>query len=159
MNAPEAIEAYGRTIFCRKPLKPSNLKIDRSKRAEFLKNLTDGKKEKNVLDSFPPSSFDLEAFKSEFLEEKNKNNVMEQFWKEFDPKGYSSWWMEYKNLPSQGKSLFRMHNSKNFFLERIEDYFKEYAFGIHGISGDEESYKVRGVWLWSYGEEMKYQKK
>ena len=150
MNTPEAIEAYGRTILCRKQIKSLNLKIDRSKRTEFLKNLVDGKKEKNVLDSLPPSSFDLEAFKREFLEgeNENKNNVLEKFWREFDPKGYSLWWMEYQNLTSQGKSLFRMNNSKNFFLERIEEDFKDYAFGIHGVYGDKEGYKVRGVWLW-----------
>ena len=147
MNTPEAIEAYGRTILCKKQLKSLNLKIDKSKRAEFLKKIANGKKE-NVLDSLPPSSFNLEEFKTEFLEEKNKNNVMEKFWKKFDPKGYSLWWMEYQNLDSQGKSLFRMNNSKNFFLERIDEDFKVYSFGIHGVYGDGEGYKVRGVWLW-----------
>ena len=72
MNAPEAIEAYGRTILCRKPLKPSNLKIDRSKRAEFLKNLADGKKEKNVLDSLPPSSLIQKHLNQNFQKKKIK---------------------------------------------------------------------------------------
>ena len=150
MNTPEAIEAYGRTILCKKPLKPLNIKIDRNKkREEFLnKNYPDRKKE-NPLDSLPPSSFDLDSFKNEYFNEKNdKNKTMEKFWKDFDPKGYSLWKMEYQNLESEGKKLFRMNNSKNFFLERIDKDFKDYAFGVHGVYGNEGDYKVRGLWLW-----------
>ena len=150
MNTPEAIEAYGRTILCKKQIKSLNLKIDRSKRRELLKKEMPGIiKEKNPLDYLPPSSFDLERFKNEFLEEKgNKDKIMEKFWKYFDPKGYSLWFMEYQNLKSEGKNLFRMINSKNFFLERIDEDFNNYAFGIHGVYGDKGDYKVRGVWLW-----------
>ena len=42
---------------------------------------------------------------------------MDKFWKEFDPKGYSLWKMEYQNLESEGKKLFRMNNSKKNFLK------------------------------------------
>ena len=150
MNTPEAIEAYGRTILCKKPLRPLNIKIDRNKkREEFLnKNYPDRKKE-NPLDSLPPSSFDLDSFKNEYFNEKNdKNKTMEKFWKDFEPKGYSLWKMEYQNLESEGKKLFRMNNSKNFFFERIDKDFKDYAFGVHGVYGNEGDYKVRGVWLW-----------
>ena len=38
MKSPEAIEAYGRTILCKKQLRPLNIKIDRSKRLELFKN-------------------------------------------------------------------------------------------------------------------------
>jgi len=150
MNSPEAIKAYGRTILCKKQIKPLNIKIDRSKKIESFKKESEGKKEKNPLDSLPPSSFDLDTFKNEFLNEKdgNKKKMMEKFWKEFDPKGYSLWWMEYKNLETEGKKLFRTNNSKNFFLERLDEDFKRFAFGIHGVYGHEGDYKVRGVWLW-----------
>ena len=147
MNTPEAIEAYGRTILCKKQIKPLNIKIDRTKR---LEHYTKGKKDKNPLDSLPPSSFDLDSFKSSYLEQKpeSKKEIMEKLWKEFDPKGFSLWWMEYQNLESEGKKLFRMNNSKNFFLERIDEDFKDYALGVHGVYGNEGVYKVRGVWLW-----------
>ena len=150
MNSQEAIEAYGRTILCKKPMRPLNIKIDRAKRLESFKKETTSKKEKNILDSLPPSSFDLEAFKKEFMNEKggNKDKIMEKFWQNFDPKGYSLWWMEYKNLETEGKKLFRTNNSKNFFLERLDDDFKGYSFGIHGVYGNKGDYKVRGVWLW-----------
>ena len=134
MKSPEAIEAYGRTILCKKQLRPLNIKIDRSKRLELFKN-SKVKKEINPLDSLPSSSFNLEQFKTDFMEEKgNKDEIMKKFWKEFDPKGYSLWWLEYQNLSMEGKKLFRMKNSKNF--------------GIHGVYGKEGDYKVKGLWLW-----------
>ena len=146
MNSPEAMEAYGRTILCKKQIKPFNVKFDKNK----LSNEGKKEKEKNPLDSLPPSPFDLESFKQEFFEDKSnhKDKAMEKFWKDFDPKGYSLWWVEYQNLESEGKKLFRTKNSKNFFLERLDDDFRRFAFGIHGVYGNEGNYKVRGVWLW-----------
>ena len=155
MKSPEAIEAYGRTILCKKQLRPLNIKIDRSKRLELFKN-SKVKKEINPLDSLPSSSFNLEQFKTDFMEEKgNKDEIMKKFWKEFDPKGYSLWWLEYQNLSMEGKKLFRMKNSKNFFLERIDEDFKNYAFGIHGVYGKEGDYEVKGLWLWRGNEIQK----
>jgi elongation factor 1-gamma len=105
MKSPEAIEAYGRTILCKKQLRPLNIKIDRSKRLELFKN-SKVKKEINPLDSLPSSSFNLEQFKTDFMEEKgNKDEIMKKFWKEFDPKGYSLWWLEYQNLSMEGKKI------------------------------------------------------
>ena len=148
MNSPEAIEAYGRTILCKKQIKPLNIKFDKNKLSNEGKH--GAKKEKNPLDFLPPSSFDLVSFKQEFFKDKSnhKDKAMEKFWKEFDPKGYSLWWMEYQNLDTEGKKLFRTKNSRNFFLERLDDDFKRFAFGIHGVYGNEGDYKVRGVWLW-----------
>ena len=140
MTTQEAIDAYGRTILCKKQLKPLEIKIE--------------KKEKNPLDFLPPSKFDIKNFKQEFFENKNKNQVMLKFWKEFDKKGYSLWFLEYQNLESETKKLFRMKNSKNFFLERIDEDFKEYAFGIQGVYGNNNNeYKIRGIWMWR-GEEI-----
>ena len=38
MKSPEAIEAYGHTILCKKQLQPLNIKSDRNKRLELFKN-------------------------------------------------------------------------------------------------------------------------
>ena len=81
---------------------------------------------------------------------------MEKFWKEFDPKGYSLWWMEYKNLPSQGKSLFRMNNSKNFFQKELKIISKNMLLGYMEFMGMKKVIKLEE---YGYGEEMKYQKK
>ena len=145
MNTQEAIEAYGRTLLCKKQLKPLEIKTEKNKnKAEIKKEI---KKEKNPLDSLLPSKFDIKKFKKDFFEDNNKKNVMENFWKEFDNKGYSLWFIEYQNLESEGKKLFRMKNSKNFFLERIDDDFKKYSFGVHGVYGNNNEFKVRGLWM------------
>ena len=146
MNSQEAIKAYGRTLLCKKQLKPMDIKIEKNK--NNIKNKKENIKEKNSLDLLPPSKFDIKKFKKEFFENKNKKNVMEKFWKEFDNKGYSLWLMEYNNLESEGKKLFRMKNSKNFFLERIDENFKNYSFGVHGVYGNNNEYKVKGLWIW-----------
>ena len=146
MNSQEAIKAYGRTLLCKKQLKPMDIKVEKNKNNN--KNKKENIKEKNSLDLLPPSKFDIKKFKKEFFENKNKKNEMEKFWKEFDNKGYSLWLMEYNNLESEGKKLFRMKNSKNFFLERIDENFKNYAFGVHGVYGNNNEYKVKGLWMW-----------
>ena len=127
MNTQEAINAYGRTILCKKQLKPLDINNEIQKKA---------------------SKFDINNFKQDFMNNKNKKNIMEKFWKEFDSKGYSLWKIEYKNLEKEGKSLFRMKNSKNFFLERIDEDFKKYSFGIHGVYENNNEYKVIGLWIW-----------
>ena len=145
MNTQEAIEAYGRTLLCKKQLKPLDIKIEKNK------NKNEPKKEikkENPLDFLPPSKFDLDNFKKDFCENSNKKEVMEKFWKDFDPKGYSLWLIEYQNLESEGKKLFRMKNSKNFFLERFDDDFKRYSFGVHGVYGNNNEFKVKGLWMW-----------
>ena len=145
MNTQEAIEAYGRTLLCKKQLKPLDIKIEKNK------NKNEPKKEikkENPLDFLPPSKFDLDNFKKEFCENSNKKEVMEKFWKDFDPKGYSLWLIEYQNLKSEGKKLFRMKNSKNFFLEIFDDDFKRYSFGVHGVYGNNNEFKVKGLWMW-----------
>ena len=145
MNTSEAIEAYGRTLLCKKQLKPLEIKIEKTKNKKETKKEI---KKENPLDLLPPSKFDLNNFKKEFCENGNKKEAMEKFWKDFDPKGYSLWLIEYQNLESEGKKLFRMKNSKNFFLERFDDDFKKYSFGVHGVYGNNNEFKVKGLWMW-----------
>lgn len=153
MNTKEAIDAYGRTILCKKQLKPFEIKKEKKINKILDKNnnnISDNKeikKEKNILDSLPPSKFDLNNFKKEFFSNTNKNEVMSNFWNHYDPNGYSLYLIEYENLPSESTKLFRMKNSKNFFLERFDENFKNYSFGIHGVYSANNEYKIRGVWL------------
>ena len=147
MNTQEAIDAYGRTLLCKKQLKPLEIKIVK-KTNKINEEKQEIKKEKNPLDFLPPSKFDLAGFKEDFFENDNKKEVMKNFWKQFDPKGYSLWFIEYQNLESESNKLFRMKNSKNFFLERFDDDFKQYSFGIHGVYNNNNEYKIRGVWMW-----------
>ena len=167
MNSKEAIKAYGKTVLCKIPVKPfmdkiithkekskddnKHIKKDKNenKKEEEEENtsIPSTKKEKNPLDLLPPSKFNLDDFKRSFLNNKNKSEAIKKFWEDFDPEGYSFWWMEYQNPPQEGKILFRTSNAKNFFLQKL-DSFRKYCFAVHGVYGEEGDYKIRGVWMW-----------
>ena len=113
--------------------------------------------ENNPLDSLPPSKFDLEKFKPEFLKNTNKKSSMKNFWKNYDPEGYSLWYIEYNNDPNECVTLFRTSVIKGGILEQLE-YFKKYCFGVFGVYGADADYKIRGCLLWrgqEIPEEMK----
>ncbi len=158
METPEAKKAYGRTLLCKQPVrayvKPKEDKKKEEKKKEEKKKEEKKEEEpkpkpkpKNPLDELPPSKLELEVFKRAFLNNKDKEDAMNKFWELYDPEGYSLWWMEYQNLPEEGKVLFRTSNSKGMFLQKL-DNFRKYAFAVHGVYGSEGDYKIRGVWMW-----------
>ena len=104
------------------------------------------KKKVNPLDLLPPSKLELETFKRAFLNNKDKEDAMKKFWEVYDPEGYSLWWLEYQNLPSECKVLYRTSNSKGMFLQKC-DTLRRYAFAVHGVYGVEDDYKIRGLWM------------
>ena len=120
------------------PYEPSMLETDRFK----LK-----KKENNPLDALPPSKFDLEKFKKEFLANTDKKTAMDNFWKEYDSDGYSLWHIEYNNEPSECITLFRTVVIKGDILLQLE-YFKKYCFGVLGVYGGDGDYKISGCMVW-----------
>lgn len=168
MSSPEAIKAYGRTILCKNPVKPyiapetekNKENTNKDKKEEASEKKEKKKKEENAneeeekpapkkvnpLDLLPPSKMDLDAFKREFLNNKNKVDAMKKFWEVYDPEGYSLWWIEYQMLPTEGKILFRTSNSKSYFLQKL-DSFRKYCFAVHGVYGTDGDYKIRGVWM------------
>ena len=103
--------------------------------------------ENNPLDSLPESKFDLGKFKSDFLNNSNKKSAMKNFWKNYDPEGYSLWYIEYNNEPSECITLFRTCIIKGDILEQLK-YFKKYCFGVLGAYGGDGDYKIRGCLLW-----------
>ena len=107
--------------------------------------------ENNPLDSLPPSKFDLEKFKPEFFKNTNKKGAMKNFWKNYDPEGYSLWYIEYNNEPNECVTLFRTCVIKGGILEQLQ-YFKKYCFGVLGVYGADADYKIRGCLLWRGGE-------
>ena len=181
-ESPEAIKAYGKTVLCKAPVKAAVLekkdkkdkkdkkedkkkdeKKKEDKKKEDENKEGEGEEEKpkkkkvNPLDELPPSNLNLENFKRAFLNNKDKKDAMEKFWAEYDPKGYSLWWLEYQNLDSECKIGFMTSNNKGMFLQKL-DNFRKYAFAVHGVYGVEGDYKVRGVWMWrgtEIPEEMK----
>ena len=158
LNTPETDKVYGKILLCNQPLKPyisekKEVKTEKKEEKKKEKNEEKNKekeepkpKKKNPLDELPPSSLELETFKRAFLNNKNKEDAMKKFWEVYDPKGYSIWWLEYQNLPTECKILFRTSNSKGMFLQKC-DALRRYAFAVHGVYGVENDYKVRGVWM------------
>jgi len=154
LNTPEVDKVYGKILLCNQPLKPfiSEKKEEKKDKNEDKPKEKNEEKEvkkppkKNPLDELPPSPLELETFKRAFLNNKDKEDAMKKFWEIYDPQGYSIWWLEYQNLPSECKILYRTSNSKGMFLQKC-DALRRYAFAVHGVYGVENDYKVRGVWM------------
>ena len=151
----EVKKAYGKILLCNQPLKPFIKEEKQEKKPEKKpEKHEDTKKEEppkekkkvNPLDELPPSKLELESFKRAFLNNKDKEDAMNKFWEIYDPEGYSLWWVEYQNLPSECKILYRTSNSKGMFLQKC-DAVRRYAFAVHGVYGVENDYKVRGMWM------------
>ena len=181
MNTSEAINAYGRTILCKNSIKPYNgiinkniEKIDNNQKKDKKENIQKNKEikkekepyipsilelprynikpiENNILDLLPESKFDLDKFKIEFLKNNNKKNGMKYFWKNYDPDGYSLWFIEYNNDINECITLFRTCIIKGNILEQLK-YFKKYCFGVLGVYGNDSDYKIRGCLLWKGNE-------
>jgi elongation factor 1-gamma len=105
------------------------------------------KKEKNPLDALPPTTFNLFDFKTLFVNAANKQEALDFFWKNYDAAGYSIWFIEYEKAEGEGKVLFLTNNLMNGFIQRL-DHFRKYAFGVHGVYGEEPNLEIRGIWLW-----------
>ena len=163
LNTPETDKVYGKVLLCNQPLKPfipekkEEEKKEQPKKEQHKKEQPkkeapkeeapkEEKKKKNPLDLLPPSKLELEVFKRAFLNNKNKEDAMNKFWEVYDPEGYSLWHLEYQNLPTECKILFRTSNSKSMFLQKC-DPLRRYSFAAHGVYGVEDDYKIRGVWM------------
>ena len=104
-------------------------------------------KEKNALDSLPPSPFNLFDFKTLIVNAPDKKVATETFLQQFDPQGYSVWRMEYEKAEGEGNVLFLTSNLMNGFLQRLET-FRKYSFGVVGVYGNEPDLQIRGCWVW-----------
>jgi len=105
-------------------------------------------KSKNPLDELPPSPFQLDPFKKEFLNTKQQKEYLQQtFWSNYDPKGYSIWFIHYNKDEDQGKIPFKTINLKSNFLQKLEK-FRRYAFSVYGVYGQAPDLEVEGVWMW-----------
>ena len=162
LNTPETDKVYGKVLLCNQPVKPyicekkeekhEDKKKEKKeekkaeKKEEEEKKEEKPKKKQNPLDLLPPSKLELETFKRAFLNNKDKEDAMKKFWEIYDPEGYSLWHLEYQNLPTECKVLFRTSNSKGMFLQKC-DALRRYAFATHGVYGVEDDYKIRGLWM------------
>jgi elongation factor 1-gamma len=81
------------------------------------------------------------------MNSRDRKTTLAEQWAKFDKKGFSFYWMQYQNLPSEGKVLFKTNNACSMFLQKL-DTFRKYCFAVYGVYGVEEDYVCRGVFMW-----------
>lgn len=105
------------------------------------------KSEKNPLDLLPASAFNLFDFKTLYVNAVDKKEALDFLWKNLDINGFSLWKLKYDKAEGEGTVTFMTCNLMNGFLQRL-DTFRKYAFGVHGVYGEEPSLEIKGCWLW-----------
>jgi elongation factor 1-gamma len=74
-------------------------------------------KKKNPLDELPPTTLDLDSFKKDFLNTKDKRGALDRLWNSYDVNGWSIWFLHYNKSGDQGKIMFKTCNLKSNFLQ------------------------------------------
>lgn len=85
-------------------------------------------------------------FKTYIVNEKDRKKGVAEFWKVYDPKGFSLWHVKYDKYEGDGEKLYLTSNLKDMFLGKC-DAFRKYVFGTYGVYGEEGCYDLKGVWL------------
>ncbi len=131
----------------KKPSAAAPAKTEKPVETENDAEEKEDKRKKNELDLLTPSNFVLDDFKKEFMNSKDRAEVLKGFWSKYDSEGYSLWHIHYQKCGDQGKVLFKTANLKTLFLQKLEK-LRRYAFGVHGVYGTEPDLEVEGVWMW-----------
>jgi len=138
---------------CQKTIKPQLPPKEEKKAAAAVKkeekkdDMPAVLKETNPLDALPPTPFDLYAFKTFFVNcPDRKGEGMKFFFENYDPAGYSIYFIHYDKYEGEGTITYQTLNMLNGFLQRI-DHFRKHCFAMHAMIGDEPSLEIEGVWL------------
>jgi len=104
--------------------KPQEKKVEQPKQQPINSSTTpipveEEKKEKktNPLDELPPTTLDLDSFKKDFLNTKDKRAALDRMWSSYDTNGWSIWFLHYNKSGDQGKIMFKTCNLKSNFLQ------------------------------------------
>jgi len=103
------------------------------------------KKKPNPLDSLPPSSFVLDAFKREYSNTDTRTVAAPWFFKNFDAAGFSAFWCSYK-YNEENKMQFMTANLIRGWFQRMEGC-RKYAFGVALIIGEEKKHDISAFWI------------
>lgn len=95
----------------------------------------------------PPTSFVLDNWKGLYANEPDKKSIIQNFYDNYDPSGWSIWWFKYDKDEGEGQKLFMFSNLLDMFLNRLEP-MRRYSFGVIGIYGDEPDLELCGVLVW-----------
>ena len=71
---------------------------------------------------------------------------MKRFFETYDPAGYTIYYCKYEKYEGEGVVHYQTSNLMNGFLQRI-DHFRNHAFAMMAILGEEPSLEIEGVWL------------
>jgi len=157
VKIPEVVKRWGHIKFAAKTVKPATVqaekKVEEKPKAEAKKEGGDDdeekpkKKEVNPLDILPPTTFDLYAFKTYFVNHADRRGEgMKFFFDNYDRAGYSIYFVHYEKAEGEGKVGYVFLNFLNGFLQRI-DNFRKHTFSMTVIAGEEPNLEIMGVWL------------
>jgi elongation factor 1-gamma len=162
VKLPEVTSRLGNIKFAAKGLKASHVAekkkeevkapVAAPKKAAATEDGEEGEKKssgKNPLDLLPPSPFVLPDFKTYFvnLGDKKATDGMEHFFKNYDPSGYSIYFVHYDKYEGEGVVLYQTSNLMNGFLQRMDEKFRNYTMSLMAILGDEPNLEIQGVWM------------
>ncbi|OEH73632.1 elongation factor 1-gamma [Cyclospora cayetanensis] len=121
---------------------------DDGKKAEAAEEVPPPPKPKCELDHLPPSSLDLNEWKRVYSNTKDlKGQAMPWLWKNFDAAGYCFYYMKYEKLEGECTVPFLTSNQLGGFLQRVDNNFRKYSFGVINVVGKDSSYDIQGVWM------------
>jgi len=154
---PEFREFMGNFKFAKKMLKPpvpkkeekkEEKKVEKKKEAkDEEEDPTEEKKKPSKLLSLPPTQFDLYNYKTFFVNHLNKREAIQDLWKQFDANGFSLWKLHYDKAEGEGELLYKTNNLVGGFLQRLDNDFRRFSLGVHGIYGEEPKLEVIGCYL------------
>jgi len=104
------------------------------------------KKKPNLLDSLPPSKFNIDEYKRIYSNNDTRTVALAKFFETFDNQGWSVWKCLYKYNVELNKLLLSINLVGGFF-QRIENDARKYSFASFCITGDESHQYIYGCWV------------
>jgi elongation factor 1-gamma len=138
---------------CAKPLKPICVpdpvtkKEEKKAAPEAPKPAAKAEKQKDNVESLPPTNFNVYDFKTFYVNHADKKGAaVDEWYKMLDWDGWAFWHFHYEKYGKEGEKLAHTNNLMGGFLSRAE-HVNKYAFARHGVFGEEPKLEIMGVWL------------
>ena len=97
------------------------------------------------MDSLPPSTFSIDAWKVEYSNNADTRKALEWFWQNFDAQGWSVWFSEYR-YPKELQKKFMSLNLMAGFLQRLDE-LRKYGMGTLLLFGEDNNSEIGGAWV------------
>ena len=104
----------------------------------------------------PELPFSLYDFKTEFVNSKEKTQVLDDLWNnKCNPEQISVCHLHYDKYEGEGEKLVPTNNLLGGFMQRIPEILRKHALGVIGVYGEEPALEIMGVMIWR-GAEVPY---